>query len=271
MKKVLIGLVVVLVVIGGVGVYVFLSAGDIVKQVVEDVGSRATQTKVTLSGVDLSIQSGEAALKGFNMGNPTGFNSAKAMSFDLVSVKLDTGSLTGDTILVKEVVIARPEIIYEISGGGSNIGTIQKNVDSFAKAMGGGAGGGAAKKDESASGGKKVIIENLYVRDGKVSVSANFLQGKAMGAPLPAIHLKDIGKAKGGATPAEVADQLLTAISQSAAKAVNSLDLGKMMEGAKGAAEGAKKMLEGGAGGAGKAIDDTTKGVGDSIKGIFGK
>ena len=269
MKKVLIGIAGLVVVVVGVAAYVYLSAGDIVKQVVEGVGSRATQTQVTLREVDLSLPSGEATLRGFNMGNPGGFNSAKAMSFDLVRVRLDTASLTGDTILIREVTIARPEVIYEIAGGGTNIGTIQKNVDSFAKAVDG--GGGAAQQEPAAGGGKKVIIENLYVRDGRVSVAASFLQGRETGAPLPAIHLKDIGKSKGGATPAEVADQLITAIGSAAASAVAKLDLGKMMEGAKGAAEDARKMLDGGAGGAGKAIEDSTKGIGDSLKGVLGR
>lgn len=267
MKKVLIGIAALVVVVAGVGVYVYLSAGDIIKQVVEGVGSRATQTQVTLREVDLSLPTGEAALKGFNMGNPTGFTSAKAMSFDLVSVRIDTGSLTGDTILVKEVVIARPEVIYEIAGTGSNIAAIQKNVDSFAKAV----GGGGSAQAEASGGGKKLVIENLHVRDGRVAVAASFLQGKELGAPLPAIHLRDIGKSKGGATPAEVADQLITAISRSAASAVGKLDIGKMMEGAKGAAEDARKLLESGAGDAGKTLEDTTKGIGDSLKGVLGK
>jgi uncharacterized protein involved in outer membrane biogenesis len=226
--------------------------------------------------VDLSIQSGEAALNGFTMGNPAGFNTPKAMSFGVVSVKLDTGSIASDTILIREVVIAKPEITYELGAGGSNIGAIQKNVDSFAKAAMG--PGGAARKESDSAGGKKVVIENLYVRDGKISVSATFLQGKEMGAPLPTIHLKDIGKSKGGATPAEVADQLMTAITRSATSAVSALNLDKLKDAAEGAkkmleggAEGAKKMLEGGAGGATKTLEDATKGVGDSLKGLMGK
>jgi len=55
MKKVLIGIAALVVVVAGVGVYVYLSAGDIIKQVVEGVGSRATQTQVTLREVDLSL------------------------------------------------------------------------------------------------------------------------------------------------------------------------------------------------------------------------
>ncbi|MBT5050820.1 MAG: hypothetical protein HOM58_20130 [Rhodospirillaceae bacterium] len=271
MKKILIGIVVVLVVVGGGVAYVFLNAGGIIKQVVEEVGSEATQAKVTLSSVDLSIQSGEAALNGFQLANPQGFKTPKAMSFGGVSVKIDTSTVTSDVIVIKEVVISKPEITYEFADGGSNFDAIQKNVDAYAKSMG--AGGGDKKQDSAeAKGSKKVIIENLYVRDGKIGVSASFLKGKEMNAALPTIHLKDIGKKKNGATAAEVADQLLGEISKSATKVVSSLGVGKMMDAAKGAMKDAEKMLkEGGGGDATKMLDGATKGVGDSLKGLFGK
>ena len=64
-KGILVGIVVILLAVVGGGVYVFLNAGDLNKQVVEELGSKATKTEVTLSKVDLSIQTGEAALKGF--------------------------------------------------------------------------------------------------------------------------------------------------------------------------------------------------------------
>lgn len=273
MKKILIGVVVVLVVIGGAGVYVFLNAGGIIKQIVEEVGSEATKTKVSLSKVDLSIQSGEAALNGFQMGNPSGFKSPKAMSFGIVSVKIDPASVTQDVILVKEVVIAQPEITYEFaSGGGSNFDAIQKNVDAYAKEMGAGGGGGTNKNSAEAKGGKKVIIEHLYMRNGKIGVSADFLQGKELNADLPTIHLKDIGKKSNGATAAEVADQLMSEISKSATKVVSSLGVGKMMDTAKGALKGAENMLkEGGGGDAKKMLEGATKGVRNSLKGVFGK
>lgn len=269
MKKVMIGLVVVLVIAGGGIAYLFLNAGGFIKQVVEEVGSEATKAKVTLSEVDLSIQSGEAALKGFQLGNPQGFKTPKAMSFGIVSVKIDTSTVTDDVIVINEVVIAKPEITYEFADGGSNFDAIQKNVDAYAKSMG--AGGGKKEDSAESKGSKKVIIENLYVRDGKIGVSASFLKGKEMSAPLPTIHLKDIGKKKNGATAAEVADQLLSEISKSATSVVSSLGVGKMMDAAKGAAGDAKKLLEGGGGDAKKMLDGAGKGVGDSLKGMFGK
>ena len=279
MKKVLIGLVVLVLIVGGVGVYVLLNAGGIIKQVVEEVGSEATKATVTLNEVDLDIQSGAAALKGFQLGNPSGFKTPKAMSFNLVSVKIDPASVTSDVIVVKEVVIAKPEITYEFAGKGSNFDAIQKNVNDYAKEMGAGGGGGGGSQSSSSEGGKKVIIENLYVRDGKIAVSADFLQGKELGSGLPTIHLRNIGKKSNGATAAEVADQLMSEISKSATKVVSSLGVGKMMDAAKGALKGAEKMIEGGAGkmlesGGGdakKMLEGATDGVGKSIKGLFGK
>ena len=61
MKKILIGLV-VLVVIVAAGVFVFLgNLNDIVRAAVEKVGSDMTQTNVTLNEVDIEITSGKGA------------------------------------------------------------------------------------------------------------------------------------------------------------------------------------------------------------------
>lgn len=275
MKKILIGVAVVVVLAVGGVVYFASNLDSIIKAAVEKFGSEATKTQVTLSSVDLSLQSGEASLNGFKMTNPAGFKTDQAMSFGTVSVKIDTGSLTGDVIVIKEVVIAAPDITYESGDGGSNFDVIQKNVDAYAKSLGAkspGAGGGEAKPADDKAG-KKIIIENLYVRDGKVALSAGILAGKKITVPLPDIHLKDIGKKDKGATPAEIASQLLDELTgkiagvgkaglESAAKAAQEAMEGakKMMEGA---GDGAKKMMEG----AGSGVEDATK----SIKGLFGK
>jgi hypothetical protein len=261
-KGILVGIVVILLAVVGGGVYVFLNAGDLIKQVVEEVGSKATKTKVTLNKVDLSIQTGEAALKGFRMGNPAGFKTDKAMSFGAVSVKIDTDSVTRDVIVIKEVVISAPDITYEYADGKANFDVIQKNVEAFAKEMG--AGGKKDAKDDK--GGKKLIINNLYVRDGKVAISAGLLAGKKITVPLPTIHLKGIGKKEKGATAGEVASQVMDSISSKIA-GVGKAGMDTAVKALKGAAEGAKKLLEGGADGAGKVLEGTTK----SIKGLFGK
>ena len=279
MKKVLIALAVVAVIVVGAVVFIWSNLGSIIKTAVEEAGSEVTQVSVTLNEVNVdNLTDGVAAMRGLTVGNPSGFNTDAAFKLGEVSVKVDPGTVTSDVIVVKEVVIAAPQVTYEFGSDGSNIGTIQKNVEKFAGGAGGGSsggsGGGSGGGESSGGGdaGPKIVIENLYVRDGKVDVSADFLKGQKAGASLPTIHLKDIGKEGGksdGASPAEIAEKVIAAISKAATGAVGQLNVGAIKDALTkelgGAAEGLKKQLEQGGGDATKMLE---KGAGEAEKGI---
>ncbi len=279
MKKVLIGLAVLVIVVAGGLYFVWSNLGSIIKTAVEEAGSEVTQVSVTLNAVDVdNLTDGQAAIRGLTVGNPAGFQTDSAFKLGEVSVKVDPATVTSDVIVIKEVVIAAPEVTYEFGSGGSNIGTIQKNVEQAAggASSGGGSGGGSSSGD-SAGEGPKLVIENLYVRDGKVNVSADFLQGQKTGASLPTIHLKDIGKEGGrssGASPAEVAQKVVAAISTAATGAVGKLDVGAIKDALGkelgGAAEGLQKTLEKG-GDAGKALKEGASEAEKGLKKLFGQ
>ncbi|RED49155.1 hypothetical protein DFP90_106133 [Aestuariispira insulae] len=266
MKKILIGLVVIVAVIAGGAYYVFSNLDKIVETAVEEAGSQVTKVDVTLDGVRLELTEGNAALNGLQVGNPDGFKTDYAMALGTVSVSVDTSSVGQDVIVVREVVVDGPAIIYELSGTDSNIAAIQKNVESFTSAMGGSGGSSAESTEE----GAKVVIENLYIRNGEVAVSAGFLDGEKMGVGLPEIHLTDIGKDSGGATPAEVAAKVLDAISTAVISSVATLDLGSMVEGAGAVMEGAGDAVKGVTEGAGESVGGAVEGAADAVKGLFG-
>ena len=60
----------VVVVIVVVVVFVLSNIDTLVQEAVEEIGSEATQAKVTLDEVDISITSGTGALRGLTVGNP---------------------------------------------------------------------------------------------------------------------------------------------------------------------------------------------------------
>ena len=64
---------------------------------------------------------------------------------------------------IKEVIIAAPQITYELGGGGSNIQTIQNNVQAFAKSMG--AGGGGQKPGTAARMGARFKNDKRWSRE----------------------------------------------------------------------------------------------------------
>jgi hypothetical protein len=227
MKKVLI-LLVALGLLAVAGVYLVLgNLGGLIKGVVEKVGTDATQSPVTLAAVDISLSEGSGELKGLVIGNPGEFKSDYAMSLGLVRVKFDTSTLNSDPIVIKEIIIEGPQVIYEVALGSTNIGTIQENVAAYAAGLGAG-GGGTDEPDagdsESAEG-RKVVIEKLLIRNTRVAVSASFLGGKDVGATIPEIHLADIGKRNNGATAGEVAAKVIDAISDAVIDTVADLDV----------------------------------------------
>jgi hypothetical protein len=208
MKKwIFIGLgaiVVLLIVVVVVGIS---KLGPIVKMAVNTYGPKITDTELHVDDVGISIFSAEAKLKKFFLGNPKGFKSPSAMKVGSVYVDVDEGSITKDPIIINRVEVVGPEITYEKRGKIDNFKSILNNVQKNVPK------GESAKKEPAKEGpGKQLIINDFIIKDGKVNLAVE-MPGGVLGdqeikADLPDIHLKDIGKKKGGASPAEVAKEI---------------------------------------------------------------
>ena len=268
------GILVVLILLVVGGGYFFLSnLGSLIVAAVEEYGSDVTQTEVSLANAEVDITSGEGALSGLTVGNPSGFNTDSAFSLGQIAVKLDTDSVTGDTIVIREILVANPEVTYELGDGGSNIDAIRENVDAFMAAQGGGGASSGGGGDEAGGAERKLVIEDLYIRGGTVNVSATFLEGEQLSAGLPEIHLQDIGKDSGGASPEQVVGQIIASLGDATGKAISGLNLDTLRQGL----EGATGLIQGGAGAAGEAagaaggaLEEGAQEAGDAVKKLFG-
>ena len=257
-----------------VGLYVFSSLDSIVKAAVEKVGSDVTQTEVTLSDVEISLTAGTGALLGFSMANPQGYSANNALQFDEIRIALDLATIQSDPVVIKELVIDAPVVVYELGESGSNIEKIQDNVAGSAPEQSGGAGG------DSGEEGPKIVIENLILRNGQISITATQLLGETLSAPLPDIHLRDIGKEENGATPGQIAVETLDSVLAQVTAAVGSVDISKITDQLDVGMDEAKKVLEQGgdvskaveegAGEASDAVEGAVEGVGDRLKGVLG-
>ncbi|MDH5748180.1 MAG: AsmA family protein [Rhodospirillales bacterium] len=264
--------VVIIVVIAG-GIFLYSSLDSLIQQAVEKYGSEVTQAKVKLNKVELDIVSGQGALRGLTIGNPQGFKTPSAFQLDAVSISLNTATVTSDPVIIKEIVIDKPDVTYEVGPQGNNFDALKNNINAYVEKL------GLQKKEKSESEeGPKLIIENLYVRGGNVNVSASILEGKTLSSPMPDLHLKDIGKDKGGASPGEVAEKVLSAITNSATKAVGSLGIGSTLDSLKNKLGGVGAITESvggtvskGADSVGGAVTEGAASAGEGIKKLFGK
>lgn len=243
LKKLLIAVVVLIIVIAGAFYLLYSNLGSIVKAAIEKYGAAATQAQVTVNSVTLSATSGQGTISGLVVGNPPGFTAPHSFELGSVTLAINTSTITNNPIDVTQVTIAAPHVTYEQGPNGGNLQKLQQNVTQYA---GGSASAnsptgqapkpnanpgqpGATSTSTSATSGpssppaeRRLIIDKLDVTGGQVTVASSLLKGQTLTTSLPPIHLTDIGKKEGGATPAEVAQLVITAISDQAAKAATS-------------------------------------------------
>jgi len=244
MKKALISILLVIIVIIA-GILFWLDA--IIKTGIETYGARVTGTAISVGSVSVSPFSGQLSIKNLSIANPEGFRDENAIRVSHINIDLDTASIFSDTVLIKNISIIEPSIIYETRVKGTNIGKISENA-------GGGLPDNGNKDEESRNSNKskkKVIIENLYIKEGKVTIAVNVLnQAVRGGVSLPTIHLQDIGKEGQSVSFAEAGAKVFAAITQEIAMLKTN---GKLLEDTV------------------KGMTGVVEGLGGAIKGLLGK
>ena len=258
MKKILISLIVLTLIIV-VGVFYLLGNLDnIVKAAIEKYGSEVTQTSVGVGKVKIGLSDGLGSISNLKVKNPKGFTSDYLFQMENTTVQLSLEKTSTEVIVIEQVFLDGPSISYELGKNGSNIDVVKKNVDAYS----------SGESESNESGGPKLIIENLIIKNGKVQVSSNMVKGKTLSTPLPAIHLRNIGKEIGGATPAEVAKKVIAVLINQIGTAAGQLDLRSLMDEERLKQLGQDKIKEAG----GNTLDklkDMGGSTGEKLKKLF--
>ncbi len=103
--------------------------GSIVKSRINKFGPELTQTKVVLAGAQLSPLSGTGTLSGLVVGNPKGWSAPDAFTLKSIHIDLVPSSVFSDHIVINEIVIDDPELVYETRLISSNIGDLIKSIN----------------------------------------------------------------------------------------------------------------------------------------------
>ncbi len=245
-------------------VYVLSSLNTIVAGAIEQYGSQVTQTPIQVSSVSIDLKAGSAAIEQLSVGNPNGFSAPNIFTLGGISTRLDVASVSKDPIVIEEIRIDTPAVFYEINKAGlSNIKELQKNIEQST-------GGGSKTAAESPeSSGPKVVIRKLVIAGGKIDAKVAALGDKPLSADLPRIQLNNIGEKSGGATGAEVTQQVMNAIIARVGPAVANLGLEKYVGKS---LDEAKTLLNEKVGDqVGGALEEKTKEGAESLKKLFGK
>ena len=187
---------------------------SIVAGVIEDEGSKALKTDVSVSGVTIDLKAGKAGIAGLTIANPDGYSSAKLFDLEGIEVDLDLSSLSDDVLIIESIRIQNPKVSFEVDEtGGNNMQTLMDN-------MGSGASEGGEEADSEAL---KMIINKFEFSGGQVHAISALKPGEEVDLKLDTIKMSNIGKSQGGVTAdvvaKEITSELVGAVIAAAAKA----------------------------------------------------
>lgn len=221
----LIAVAVLLLVIGGAAWWAVNSLDHIVKSALEHYGPQVLGVNVSVGQVEISAKNGRGAVRDLVLGNPSGFTGPEAVRVGQATLALDTGSVTSDVVIVREISVEAPAIQYEIVGGKANLEVIQGNIEKYMASKegpGGDKGAGAADKKKE----RRYIINEVNIRGAQVRVINPLLKDGGLSFTLPDLTLRNIGREGAPVTAAEAAQVVTRAlVLRIAAKALSSSQL----------------------------------------------
>lgn len=202
-----------------VGLVVFLglqNLNQIVKTAVETVGPDVVGTEVRLANVNIEISNGRGELSGLTIANPKGFSSANAFELGTVALQVDPSSLTGDVIVIDEILISGAQLLAEQKNlTDTNLQALMNNLQ----------GGGSASQGQktpsgsSASGDAvKLAVKKFTFSDSNIQVVTQEWGDRNIS--LPSISVANIGSADAGLTPEQLAQAMIQPVLKAAEASV---------------------------------------------------
>lgn len=247
LKRVLLGLALLLVIVVGFMAYGLYNVDSLVKSAIEKYGSEAVSSQVLVGQVHVNLKDAKVVLKNLSVENPAGFTEKTAFSAAYVEVDLDESQLNTSKITITKVLVKEPLVTFEHANGEDNLSKLQKNAVAYAEKL-----TGADVKKDTASNTTKIFIRNIDLNDGKIFLKDSRLMGASMTLPLPNIHISTIQTGPDGSSPQEIAGQVMENLFSSSRQAVG---------------QSASSVVDYGA----KDLKEAGSGIASSVKKLFAR
>ena len=268
MKKVIAGVILVIVIAIAASVYYVLTNLDaLIEAAIEKYGSEATHTSVLVDNVKTDLGNGAAAISGLTIGNPAGYELPNAFSLGEIRVGIDLQSLQEEPYIINEITVLAPQVFVEINEDNkTNLNELKNNLAAGTKDS------AQAKKSQDAAAGSakepRLIIRRITFADGAIQARAAALEDKEYKLTLPKFDMRNLGGSK-GATPTEIANEILKRLTDRASdvvkKKIIDAEVAKLKAKAQQKIDEEKARLEE------KAKSELEDKVKDKLKNLFGR
>ena len=205
---------ILLLVVVGLGVYVVMNSGSLIKTAVETYGPKYLGVDVRLGSADISLTEGTGELRGLVIGNPEGFDGPHTFSLGAIKLGLDPMGQSESLIRIRTIEVDAADLAMIAKGTDTNLQALMDNLASDSSSE----SGEAAPAEESAGPEPKIIIENFAFTNAQTSLSSDILGEKTV--EIPDIRLTGIGEKSQGVTIQEALKQLFNPIVKASTEAL---------------------------------------------------
>ncbi|MGE0624532.1 MAG: hypothetical protein AB7I04_14460 [Pseudomonadales bacterium] len=203
---------IVLLIVVGLGVYVVMNSGSLVKTAVETLGPRYLGVEVTLASAEISLTEGTGELRGLVIGNPAGFDGPHAFSLGSIRLGLDPTAQSESLIVIREILVDAADLAIVAHGRETNLQAIMANLE------GGGSGDTNAAEEAAGESGPKMIIDHFAFTNARTSLDSDLVGQRSVS--VPDVTLDGIGRKSQGVSIREALRQLLGPIVRSSTQAL---------------------------------------------------
>lgn len=228
------------VVIAALSLHLWL--GAVISTSINEIGPAITGTSTTVKKVDISLLKGTVTVHELVIGNPKGFQAPHAFSVSLIRIGVDWWSLLSDPIVITDITIADPDVIYEGVLSKSNHGVLLENIKSNTSSASTADPAHEATPPNQEKG-RNIRVNHFALTGGRMRLQ---IGNQSLTAPLPGIELRDIGKESGGVTATEAVGTIASAIGGAishTATEVFKTNQGLISEGVSKAIDGVKNLI----------------------------
>ena len=111
--------------------YLASNLDSIVKNAITTLGPEMTGVSVRVDDVAITLADGRGEIGGLVVGNPKGYQGPHAFKLGSILLALDAAADTKDVVVIRELTVEAPDIVYVKGPNGSNVETIQNNIDEY--------------------------------------------------------------------------------------------------------------------------------------------
>lgn len=243
MKKLLIGLVLILVVGGA---FVFMQLGPIVETGIKTAGPSTLHVSVNVGKVDISPLSGKVTVSQLSLGQPKGFGDGPLVEVGEFKMKLEPKSLMSNHIIIDTMEIVSPLFDVRRLDGKTNFEALQEGIDMP-----------AASAAPAAAGEEVTLtIRSLKVKAPRILAKTDDFLNLDEDIQLADFALTDLGTDEKGLSPSEIARHVMDTLQPQITKALITAGASKKIQELAGDAKG---TLEKGLGGLLNKLKDKKK------------